>query len=96
MQLAEASADVIVTIRVYHHFEYPVDMLASIKAALRPEGRFVVIDRERIKGVSTEEDYEHWRAGKGTFSDEILDAGFALEKQIPLIPGFYYLVFAHR
>lgn len=95
-KLPESSADLIVTVRVYHHFEYPMDMLASIKAALRPEGRFVVIDRERIKGVSTEEHYEHWRAGKGTISDEILDAGFVLEKEIPLIPGFYYLVFTHR
>ena len=95
-KLAKASVDVIVTIRVYHHFEYPEDMLASIKTALRPEGRFVVIDRERIKGVSTPETYEHWRAGKGTISDEILDAGFVLEKEIPLIPGIYYLVFAHR
>ncbi len=94
--LAKASADVIVTIRVYHHFEYPMDMLASIKAALRPDGRFVVIDRERIKGVSTEHDYGHWRAGKGTFTDEILDAGLVLEKEIPLIPRFYYLVFASR
>ena len=96
--LSRDSADVIVTIRTYHHFEYPVDMLESIKAALRPEGRFVVIDRERIKGVTmtSEEDFEHWRAGKGTITDEILDAGFVLEKELPLIPDFYYLVFKER
>ena len=94
--LPRDSVDVIVTIRTYHHFEYPIDMLASIKAALRPEGRFVVIDRERIKGVTDEETLEHFRAGKGTVTDEILDAGFILEKDIPLIPEFYYLVFRHR
>ena len=96
--LSRDSADVIVTIRTYHHFEYPVDMLESIKAALRPGGRFVVIDRERIKGVTmtSEEDFEHWRAGKGTITDEILDAGFVLEKELPLIPDFYYLVFKER
>jgi hypothetical protein len=30
------------------------------------------------------------------FALHVLDAGFVLEKEIPLIPGFYYLVFAHR
>ncbi len=94
--LPRDSVDVIVTIRTYHHFEYPIDMLASIKAALRPEGRFVVIDPERIKGVTDEETFEHFRAGKGTVTDEILDAGFILEKDLPLIPEFYYLVFRHR
>ena len=94
--LPSDSVDVIVTIRTYHHFEYPIDMLASIKAALRPEGRFVVIDHERIKGVTDEESFEHFRAGKGTVTDEILDAGFILEKDIPLIPEYFYLVFRHR
>ena len=94
--LPRDSVDVIVTIRTYHHFEYPIDMLTSIKAALRPEGHFVIIDRERIKGVTNEETFEHFRAGKGTVTDEILDAGFILEKDIPLIPEFYYLVFRHR
>ena len=89
------SADVIVTIRTYHHFEYPVDMLESIKAALRPEGRFVVIDPERIKGVTSEADLGHFR-GKGTITDEILDAGFVLGKELPLIPDYYYLFFKER
>lgn len=94
--LSSDSVDVIVTIRTYHHFEYPMDMLESVKAALRPEGRFVVIDKERIKGVTSEQDFEHFRAGKGTITDEILDAGFVLEKELPLIPDFYYLVFKER
>ena len=94
--LSSDSVDVIVTIRTYHHFEYPMHMLESVKAALRPEGRFVVIDKERIKGVASEQDFEHFRAGKGTITDEILDAGFVLEKELPLIPDFYYLVFKQR
>lgn len=95
-KLSADSVDAIVTIRVYHHFEYPVKMLASIKAALRPNGRFVVIDHERIKGVSSDWHYEHWRAGKGAFTDEILDAGFVLEKELPLLPDHYFLVFRER
>lgn len=95
-KLTADSVDAIVTIRVYHHFEYPVEMLASIKAALRPDGRFVVIDHERIKGVSSDREYAHFRAGKGTFTDEILDAGFVLEKELPLLPDHYFLVFRER
>jgi len=95
-KLAADSVDVVITVRVYHHFEYPVKMLASIKAALRPDGRFVVIDHERIKGVSSDQHYEHFRAGKGTFTDESLDAGFVLEKELPLLPDHYFLVFRER
>ena len=36
------------------------------------------------------------RAGKGTFTDEIKDAGFELVKEIPLIEGQYFLVFEKR
>ena len=73
-----------------------MDTLESIKAALRPGGRFVVIDRERIKGVTSEDNFEHFRAGKGTVTDEILDAGFVLEKELPLIPDFFCLVSKER
>jgi predicted methyltransferase len=71
--------------------------LASIEAALRPGGRFVVIDYERIRGVTILEDYEHMRAGKGTFTDEIVDAGFVLSEEIPLLPeNLYFLIFEKR
>lgn len=95
--LPPGSVDAIVTIRTYHHFEHPDETLASIHAALRPHGRFVVIDYERIRGVTIQEDYEHMRAGKGTFTDEIVDAGFVLAREIPLLPeNFYFLVFEKR
>ena len=71
-KLPESSADVIVTVRVYHHFEYPVDMLASIKAALRPNGRFVVYVGESL-GV----DRLFVRRIDGTGDRILLDAGAA-------------------
>ena len=91
------ATDLVVTIRAYHHFEHPEETLASIGAALRPGGRFVVIDYERIRGVTIPEDYEHMRAGKGTFTDEIVDAGFVLDEEISLLPdNLYFLVFEKR
>ena len=94
--LAPDSVDLVFICDTYHHFEFPADMMASIAAALRPEGRLVVIDYERIRGVTSESRYEHLRAGKGTFTDEIKDAGFDLEKELPLVPQSYYLVFQKR
>lgn len=94
--LPDSSVDVIFLCDTYHHFEYPVYMLESIKKALRDDGRLVVVDFERVKGVTPDFFYEHVRAGKGTFTDEIRDAGFELVKDIPLLKDQYYLVFKKR
>jgi ubiquinone/menaquinone biosynthesis C-methylase UbiE len=94
--LPDASVDLIFLCDTYHHFEYPVYMLESIKKSLRDDGRLVVVDFERVKGVTSDRFYEHVRAGKGTFTDEIRDAGFELVKEIPLLKDQYYLVFKKR
>ena len=90
------SVDVVFLCDTYHHFEYPVYMLESIKRALRDGGRLVVVDFERVKGVTPDFYYEHVRAGKGTFTDEIRDAGFEIDKEIPLLKDQYFLVFKER
>lgn len=94
--LPDASVDVIFLCDTYHHFEYPVHMMESIKEALRNDGRLVVVDFERVKGVTPDFFYEHVRAGKGTFTDEIRDVGFELVKDVPLLKDQYYLVFKKR
>ena len=92
------AVDLVLVCYVYHHFEHPEESLASIRQALRSDGRLVVIDRERIRGITEDRlYYEHYRAGKGTFTDEILDAGFELEKDLPpLVTDSYVLVFKKR
>lgn len=72
---------------VYHHFEYPIDTMRSIQHALADGGRLVVIDFERIPGVSREWMLGHVRAGKQVFIDEIQSAGFEFVVERP-IPGF--------
>ena len=94
--LRPASVDLLLVCDTYHHFEYPEDMLASIRQALRRDGRFVIVDFERVKGATPDFFLEHVRAGKGTFTDELRDAGFELEKEIPLMKGQYFLVFRKR
>ncbi len=80
---------------VYHHFEYPEQTMQSIFNALRPGGRVVIIDFERIPGVSREWTIGHVRAGKETFIDEVQSVGFELtaERKIPGFKENYFLEF---
>lgn len=97
VKLPPDSIDVAFVCDTYHHFEYPAATLASIRNALRPGGRLVVVDFERIPGQSREWVLNHVRAGQETFRAEIEAAGFALVNE-PDIPGLeenYYLRF-HR
>lgn len=93
--LPSACVDVAFLCDVYHHFEYPDDTMKSIQRALVDGGRVVVIDFERIPGVSREWTLGHVRAGKQTFIDEIQAAGFELvaEREIAGFEENYYLEF---
>ena len=85
--LLEDSIDVAFTCDVYHHFEYHEDMLSSIHSALRPGGTLVIVDFERIPGVTREWLLEHVRAPKETVIQEVIAAGFELEGEVS-IEGF--------
>ena len=93
--LPTESTDLLFVCDVYHHFEYPEATLASILRALRPGGEFIVIDFERIPGVSPEFVFGHVRAGKETFTEEIRDAGFELVEEVALdgLEDNYFLRF---
>ncbi len=89
------SVDVVFVCDTYHHFEFPKSTLASIRRALRPSGRLILIDFERIEGKTRPWLLDHVRAGKETFRAEIQDAGFSLSEEKTL-DGFeenYFLVF---
>lgn len=96
-KLAPSSVDTICIIDAYHHFEYPAEMLADIKKALRPDGTLVLIDFKRIEGVSRPFVLSMVRAGQGTFTDEFTNAGFDLvERREDMFPENYLLKFRHR
>lgn len=81
-RLKDASIDVAFLCDTYHHFAYPQAMLASLHRALRPGGRLVVIDFEKIEGTSQQWILGHVRAGKEAVSAEIVSAGFTMDRQI--------------
>jgi len=92
-RLPEASVDLVFTCDTYHHFEYPQAMLASLRQALKPGGRLVVIDYERIPGRSSAWVLGHVRAGRETVIAEVEAAGFRLLRSHPLLRDNFFLEF---
>lgn len=82
VELPEASIDLAFVCDTYHHFEFPRSTLATIHQALRPGGRMVVVDFERIPNKSRKWVLGHVRAGKQVFTAEIEAAGFLLEDEV--------------
>jgi len=92
-RLEAGSVDVAFICDAYHHFEDPKAMLASIRRALRPAGTLVVIDFERIAGVTPDWIVKHVRAGKEEFRAEIEGAGFRFAGEAKLMRENYFLRF---
>lgn len=91
--LAPASIDMAFVCDTYHHFEYPKTMLASIRRALRPGGRLIVIDFKKEPGTSTGWVSSHVRADKKTVIREIEGAGFKLDSESDILKTNYFLKF---
>ncbi|NWG85993.1 MAG: methyltransferase domain-containing protein [Hydrogenophilaceae bacterium] len=91
--LPPRSIDLAFVCDTYHHFEYPQTMLASIRQALRPGGQLVIIDYQKVPGLSSGWVMGHVRAGKATVVQEIEMAGFRLIDDLPLLTENYFLRF---
>ena len=72
------SVDLAFACDVYHHFDHPAEMLASIRRALRPGGELFLVDFSREPGQSPEWILDHVRAGETEVTGEIERAGFKL------------------
>ena len=79
--LKEASLDLAFSSDVYHHFEYPLTMNASIRRALKPGGRLYVLEMEKTGSQTA-----HVRAPKSEVIAEIEKSGFKLVEQVN-VPG---------
>lgn len=71
---------------VYHHFEFPRSTMGSLLHALRDGGEVVIVDFERIPGVTREWILGHVRAGKDEVVAEMADFGFELVEELD-VPG---------
>lgn len=95
-EVSPAAVDLAFLSDTYHHFERPEAMLASIHRALKPGGRLVVIDFQRIPGRSSNWVLGHVRADKAQVKREIEAAGFRLVEDRPLLKENFFLVFTRR
>ena len=92
-KLPVGSADLAVTIDAYHHYDYPKEMLASIKRGLKPGGRFVIVDyykRPDAMGPGPNA-MEHIRIDKDDVIKEVEANGFRLVETIEHVPGKQYI-----
>ncbi len=92
-ELPEASVDLVYTCDTYHHFEHPGETLQSLRKALKPGGRMVVIDFEKIPGQTHQQRIDHTRADKHTAIREIEAAGFRFVEEKKLMRENYFVVF---
>jgi predicted methyltransferase len=93
--LPSNSIDLAFLADTYHHFEYPQTMLASIRQALRPQGRLVIIDFRKQPGVSSGWVMSHVRADKAAVIKEVTAAGFELVADSDLLTSNYFLTFVN-
>jgi ubiquinone/menaquinone biosynthesis C-methylase UbiE len=90
VDLPPNSVDLVFVCDTYHHFEFPARTLASIRRALKPGGRLVVVDFHRIPGKSTNWVLGHVRAGREEVESEIAAAGFKKQPapEVPLSENY--------
>lgn len=93
-ELPENSVDLVFASDTYHHFEYPMRTMASIRKALKPGGRVVIVDFHRIPGTSSDFVMGHVRANKEQVIKEIEEVGFKLvQDEKDLLKENYLVVF---
>ncbi len=87
INLPPGSVDVVFTSDVYHHFEYPPEILADIRRVLKDGGQFIVVDYDHVPGVTTPSMLQHVRTDKKTVIAEVTAAGFKPPEEVT-ISGF--------
>jgi len=92
--LPPASIDLAFICDAYHHFEYPQKTMRSIHDALKPGGEVILIDFQKIPGVSSDFVMGHVRAGQEVFTKEIEEAGFKqIDERKGLLKESYFVRF---
>lgn len=93
VNLPARSVDLAVTIDAYHHFDYPGEVLASVKSALKPGGRFAIVDYYKRPGaMGGTNALEHIRIDMADVIKEVTGFGWRLLEQKEHVPGSQYIL----
>jgi ubiquinone/menaquinone biosynthesis C-methylase UbiE len=78
-KLPEGTVDRALVLDVYHHFDYPAEMLASIAKGLKPDGRLVIVEYfKRMGAMGGDRALTHIRLDEDDAIREIESNGFRL------------------
>jgi predicted methyltransferase len=92
-KLPEGQVDVAMALDVYHHFDYPDKMLASIAKALKPGGRLVVVEYyKRPEAMPNGRAMTHIRLDMPDVIKEVEANGFHLVAEKETIPNVQYML----
>lgn len=94
INLPGQSIDKVLMVDVYHEFSFPVEMIGSIKKALKPDGRIYLIEylgEDRSVPIKRLHKMTEAQAVK-----EMETAGFKLAQNIPGLPWQHCMVFVKK
>jgi ubiquinone/menaquinone biosynthesis C-methylase UbiE len=85
--------DLILALDSYHHFNYPKEMLASFKSALKPDGRLAIVEYYKREGAmgNGNSALTHIRLDDADLVKEVESAGFSLVEEHEHIPKSQYV-----
>jgi ubiquinone/menaquinone biosynthesis C-methylase UbiE len=96
-QLPESSVDVALALDSYHHYDYPAEMLAGIRKALKPGGRLVLVEYYKRKDAMPDGNaLQHIRLDKADMLKEIEANHFKLVSSHDHIPNRQYMAVFER
>ena len=90
-KLPPDSCDLILLVDVYHEFSHPVQMLASMRAALKKDGLLVLVEF-RAEDDSVPIKVEH-KMSKAQINKEMTANGFTLKREFDGLPWQHLMFF---
>lgn len=91
VNLPKNKIDKVIMVDVYHEFNFPVEMIASIKKSLKPDGKIYLIEyRGEDRSVPIKEVHKMTEAQA---VKEMKAAGFKLDENIDNLPWQHCMVF---
>lgn len=90
--LPKGSCDLILCVDVYHEFSHPEQMLKAMRAALKPDGRLVLVEF-RMEDPKVPIKLEH-KMSKEQILKELTPNGFKLVQQFDGLPWQHLMWFA--